>query len=61
MKQHLIAIVYRLFHATPVVIREAIWAVKQTSYRPAARDFWNGFDGVCVLTIVMGIFVLLRV
>ena len=25
------------------------------------RDFWIGFDGVCAFTIVMGIFVLLRV
>ena len=30
-------------------------------YRPAARDFWFGFDGICALIIVMGIFVLLRV
>ena len=30
-------------------------------YRPDARDFWNGFDGFCAFTIVMGIFVLLRV
>ena len=25
------------------------------------RDFWFGFDGMCAFTIVMGIFVLLRV
>ena len=25
------------------------------------RDFWFGFDGICAFTIVMGIFVLLRV
>ena len=31
------------------------------SYRPAAQDFWNAFDGVCAFIIVMGIFVLLHV
>ena len=29
-------------------------------HRPAARDFWLGFDGICAFIIVMGIFVLFR-
>ena len=33
----------------------------ESFYRPAARDFWFGFDGICAFTIVAGIFVLLRV
>ena len=30
-------------------------------YRPTARYFWIGFDGVFAFTIMMGMFVLLRV
>ena len=30
-------------------------------HRPTVRDLWFGFDGICALSIVMGIFVLLRV
>ena len=36
-------------------------AAPEYHYRHPARDFWFEFDGICAFTIVMGIFVLLRV
>ena len=44
---------------TPNLFHEA--EDKMPILLPCLRDFWFGFDGICAFTIVMGIFVLLRV
>ena len=45
---------YRVFH----IPRHGF---RGMDYRPAARDFWFGFNDICAFTIVTEMFVLLRV